>query len=49
MRARGALLGLVIGNQLAVPTERLGTAKAIREAFPRACAISRRRPKVSVR
>src|SRR6059036_3833694 len=34
MRARGALLGLVIGNQLAVPTERLGTAKAIREAFP---------------
>src|SRR5213078_5090357 len=34
MRARGALLGLVVGNQLAVPTERLGTAKAIREAFP---------------
>jgi len=34
-RARGALLGLVIGNQLGVPTERLGTAPAIREAFPR--------------
>ena len=34
MRARGALLGLVVGNQLGVPTERLGTAKAIREAFP---------------
>jgi len=34
MRARGALLGLVVGNQLAVPTEHLGTAKAIREAFP---------------
>jgi len=33
-RARGALLGLVVGNQLAVPTERLGTAPAIREAFP---------------
>jgi ADP-ribosylglycohydrolase len=33
-RARGALLGLVVGNQLGVPTERLGTAKAIREAFP---------------
>jgi len=33
-RARGALLGLVVGNQLGVPTERLGTAAAIREAFP---------------
>jgi len=33
-RARGALLGLAVGNQLGVPTERLGTAKAIREAFP---------------
>src|SRR6267143_4974861 len=33
-RARGAVLGLVVGNQLGVPTERLGTAKAIREAFP---------------
>ena len=33
-RARGALLGLVIGNQLGVPTERLGTATAIRNAFP---------------
>jgi ADP-ribosylglycohydrolase len=33
-RARGALLALVVGNQLGVPTERLGTAKAIREAFP---------------
>jgi ADP-ribosyl-[dinitrogen reductase] hydrolase len=33
-RARGALLGLVVGNQLGVPTERYGTAKAIREAFP---------------
>ena len=33
-RARGALLGLVAGNQLGVPTERLGTAQAIRAAFP---------------
>jgi len=33
-RARGALLGLVVGNQLGVPTEGLGTAAAIREAFP---------------
>ena len=33
-RARGALLGLVVGNQLGVPTERLGTAAAIRQAFP---------------
>ena len=33
-RARGALLGLVAGNQLGVPTERLGTAKAIRAMFP---------------
>ena len=34
MRARGALLGLAVGNQLGVPTEGLGTAEAIREAFP---------------
>ena len=34
-RARGALLGLVAGNQLGVPTEHLGTADAIRKAFPR--------------
>lgn len=33
-RARGALLGLVVGNQLGVPTEPLGTAQAIREKFP---------------
>jgi ADP-ribosyl-[dinitrogen reductase] hydrolase len=33
-RSRGALLGLVVGNQLGVPTERFGTAAAIREAFP---------------
>jgi len=33
-RARGALLGLVAGNQLGVPTEHLGTADAIRQAFP---------------
>jgi ADP-ribosylglycohydrolase len=33
-RARGALLGLVAGNQLGVPTEHLGTPDAIREAFP---------------
>ena len=33
-RARGALLGLVAGNQLGVPTEHLGTADAIRDAFP---------------
>ncbi|PYP38388.1 MAG: ADP-ribosylglycohydrolase [Gemmatimonadetes bacterium] len=33
-RARGALLGLVAGNQLGVPTEHLGTADAIRKAFP---------------
>jgi ADP-ribosyl-[dinitrogen reductase] hydrolase len=33
-RARGALLGLVAGNQLGVPTEHLGTAAAIRKAFP---------------
>jgi len=41
MRARGALLGLVIGNQLAVPTERLGTAQAIREAFPEGMTLVR--------
>ncbi|HYL22203.1 MAG TPA: ADP-ribosylglycohydrolase family protein [Gemmatimonadales bacterium] len=34
VRARGALLGLVVGNQLGVPTEGLGSAQAIREAFP---------------
>ena len=33
-RARGALLGLVVGNQLGVPTEHLLTPEAIREAFP---------------
>jgi len=33
-RARGALLGLVAGNQLGVPTEHLGTPAAIRKAFP---------------
>src|SRR2546427_544266 len=33
-RSSGALLGLVVGNQLGVPAERLGTAQAIREAFP---------------
>lgn len=32
-RARGALLGLVIGNQLGVPTEHL-SAEGIRAAFP---------------
>ncbi|HEY7192724.1 MAG TPA: ADP-ribosylglycohydrolase family protein [Gemmatimonadales bacterium] len=33
-RARGAMLGLVAGNQLGVPTEHLGTAEAIRQAYP---------------
>ncbi len=33
-RARGALLGLVAGNQLGVPTEHMGTPEAIRKAFP---------------
>jgi ADP-ribosyl-[dinitrogen reductase] hydrolase len=33
-RARGALLGLVAGNQLGVPTEHLGTPDAIGKAFP---------------
>jgi ADP-ribosyl-[dinitrogen reductase] hydrolase len=33
-RARGALLGLVAGNQLGVPTEHMGTPEAIRTAFP---------------
>lgn len=33
-RARGVLVGLVAGNQLGVPTERLETPEAIREAFP---------------
>jgi len=35
VRARGALLGLVVGNQLGVPTEGLGSREAIRAAFPR--------------
>ena len=34
VRARGALLGLVVGNQLGVPTEGLGSAQAIRQAYP---------------
>lgn len=33
-RARGAMLGLVAGNQLGVPTEHLGSPEAIRKAFP---------------
>ncbi|HLZ46738.1 MAG TPA: ADP-ribosylglycohydrolase family protein [Gemmatimonadales bacterium] len=33
-RARGALLGLVAGNQLGVPTEHLGSPEAIRKAYP---------------
>lgn len=33
-RGRGALLGLAVGNQLGVPTEALGTAQAVRAAFP---------------
>src|SRR3989441_9277872 len=33
-RARGALLALVAGNQLGVPTEYLGTTEAIRKQFP---------------
>ena len=33
-RARGAMLGLVAGNQLGVPTEHLGTPEAIKQAFP---------------
>lgn len=33
-RARGAMLGLVAGNQLGVPTEHLGSPDAIRQAFP---------------
>jgi ADP-ribosylglycohydrolase len=33
-RGRGALLGLAAGNQLGVPTERLGTPEAIRQEFP---------------
>ena len=37
-RARGALLGLVAGNQLGVPTEHLGTPEAIRKAFPQGLA-----------
>jgi len=33
-RARGALLALVAGNQLGVPTEHLGTPEAIAKQFP---------------
>jgi len=33
-RARAALLGLVAGNQLGVPTETYGTPEAIQDAFP---------------
>jgi len=33
-RARGAMLGLVAGNQLGVPTEHLRTPDAIRQAYP---------------
>src|SRR5438034_8520211 len=33
-RARGALLCLVAGNHLGVPSEHLGTPEAIRNAFP---------------
>src|SRR5260370_7021094 len=33
-RARAALLGLVAGNQLGVPTEIYGTPEAIQAAFP---------------
>ena len=33
-RARGALLGLVAGNQLGVPTEHLGSPAAIKAAYP---------------
>jgi ADP-ribosyl-[dinitrogen reductase] hydrolase len=33
-RGRGALLGLVAGNQLGVATEHLGSQEAIRNAFP---------------
>src|SRR5437588_6300285 len=33
-RARGALLALVAGNQLGVPTEHLGTPEAIAKRFP---------------
>lgn len=34
VRARGALLGLVVGNQLGVPTEGMESSQAIRAAFP---------------
>jgi len=33
-RARGALIGLVAGNQIGVPSEKYGTPEAIRDAFP---------------
>ena len=46
-RARGALLGLVAGNQLGVPTEHLGTPEAIREAFPAGIADLASPPKHS--
>ncbi|MGH7529988.1 MAG: ADP-ribosylglycohydrolase family protein [Gemmatimonadales bacterium] len=44
LRARGALLGLAAGNQLGVPTEQLGTAEAIRSAFPHGLADLRPPP-----
>ena len=34
VRARGALLGLLVGNQLGVPTEGMESPQVIREAFP---------------
>jgi ADP-ribosyl-[dinitrogen reductase] hydrolase len=46
-RARGALLGLVAGNQLGVPTEHLGTPEAIRKAFPNGVVDLARPPKNS--
>jgi len=46
-RARGALLGLVAGNQLGVPTEHLGTPEAIRAAFSEWRGRSRPTPKNS--
>jgi ADP-ribosyl-[dinitrogen reductase] hydrolase len=46
-RARGALLGLVAGNQLGVPTEHLGTPEAIRKAFPNGVADLATPPKNS--
>jgi ADP-ribosyl-[dinitrogen reductase] hydrolase len=46
-RARGALLGLVVGNQLGVATEHLGTAEAIRAAFPQGVSDPAPSPKGS--